>query len=176
MEPTTGPRQLIPKNPFVCPKEGITPIHSYSKDGIGTRKILFDREGSGFLGILFKKNIHAPNCFHIAKKKVTSRKSPNNPPKKKQASLNIYPVCHVSQLILFEKNIPKISPTGMCKHPSPCCSFAHHYAPATSPRKTCFFATNLGLPNPRNERHHHQKHRQSTLKKGVEACWLGKHC
>ena len=40
--------QRNPKNPFVCPKEGITPIQSYS--GIGSRKILLDREGSGFLG------------------------------------------------------------------------------------------------------------------------------
>ena len=45
---------MYPKNPFVCPKEGITvPLHSYSKDGIETRKILFNREGFGFLGVFF---------------------------------------------------------------------------------------------------------------------------
>ncbi len=41
---------IIPKNPFVCPKEGIIPKILLFSDGIGTRKILFDREGSGFLG------------------------------------------------------------------------------------------------------------------------------
>ena len=41
-----------PKDPFVCPKEGIgPPTFPFFSDGIGTRKILFDREGSdGFLG------------------------------------------------------------------------------------------------------------------------------
>ena len=39
---------LVPENPGVV--LGITTIESCSEDGIGTRKILFDREGSGFLG------------------------------------------------------------------------------------------------------------------------------
>ena len=44
---------LIPKDPIgmSCPKGiGITPIFLLFSDGIGTRNILFDREGSGFLG------------------------------------------------------------------------------------------------------------------------------
>ena len=35
----------------VCPKKGISPTILFFS-GIGTRKILFDREGSGFLGII----------------------------------------------------------------------------------------------------------------------------
>ena len=39
---------IIPKDPFVCPKKGIgPPTFLFFSDGIGTRKILFDREGSG---------------------------------------------------------------------------------------------------------------------------------
>ena len=42
---------VYPKNPFVCPKKGIgPPTFLFYSDGIGTRKILFDRDGSGFLG------------------------------------------------------------------------------------------------------------------------------
>ena len=33
----------IPKDPFVCPKEGITPIHSYSRDGIETLNPILGR-------------------------------------------------------------------------------------------------------------------------------------
>ena len=37
-----------PKDPFVCPKKRIgPPTFLFFSDGIGTRKILFDREGSG---------------------------------------------------------------------------------------------------------------------------------
>ena len=43
--------RLNPKNPFVCPKKGIgPPTFLFVSDGIGTQKILFDRDGSGFLG------------------------------------------------------------------------------------------------------------------------------
>ena len=42
---------LHPKDPFVCPKNGISPTFLFFSDGIGTQNILFDREGSGFLGI-----------------------------------------------------------------------------------------------------------------------------
>ena len=35
----------------VCPQEGTTPVHSYSKDGIGTQNFQFDQEGPGFFGI-----------------------------------------------------------------------------------------------------------------------------
>ncbi len=35
----------------VCPKKGIGPLtFLFFSDGIGARKILFDREGSGYLG------------------------------------------------------------------------------------------------------------------------------
>ena len=42
---------LFPKDPFVCPKEGIT--HSNSGDGIGTQiiKSYSNGIGIGFLGI-----------------------------------------------------------------------------------------------------------------------------
>ena len=44
----------IPKDPFVCPKNpGLGPLQSCSGEGIGTQKILFDREGSGSLGYNF---------------------------------------------------------------------------------------------------------------------------
>ena len=33
------------------PKKGITPTFLFFSDGIGTQKILFDQEGSGFLGM-----------------------------------------------------------------------------------------------------------------------------
>ena len=48
--PPFGEKGPIPKNPFVCPKKVIIPTFLFFSDGIGTRKILFDREGSGFLG------------------------------------------------------------------------------------------------------------------------------
>ena len=37
----------------VCPKKGNTPTFLFFSDGIGTQKILFDREGSGFLGYIY---------------------------------------------------------------------------------------------------------------------------
>ena len=38
---------ISPKNPFVCPKKGITPTFTFLFfwDGIGTQHILFDPEG-----------------------------------------------------------------------------------------------------------------------------------
>ena len=45
------PEIEFPKDPFVCPKEGITPIHSYDL-GMGLEpEKSYSREGSGFLGI-----------------------------------------------------------------------------------------------------------------------------
>ena len=38
----------------VCPKKENTPTFLFFSDGIGTRKILCDREGSGFLGYTHK--------------------------------------------------------------------------------------------------------------------------
>ena len=35
----------------VCPKKGITPTFLFFSDGIGAQNILFDREGSGSLGL-----------------------------------------------------------------------------------------------------------------------------
>ena len=37
----------------VCAKKGITPTFLFFSDGIGTQNILFEREGSGFLGISY---------------------------------------------------------------------------------------------------------------------------
>ena len=47
---------VLSSNPYtlriqVCPKKGIILTFLFFSDGIGTRKFLFDREGSGFLGI-----------------------------------------------------------------------------------------------------------------------------
>ena len=44
-------QSLYPKDPGVCPKKGITPIHSYScRMGLEPEKS-YSREGSGFLGL-----------------------------------------------------------------------------------------------------------------------------
>ena len=42
-------KKIFPKNPFVCPKEGITPIHSYTFRMGLELSIPIDWEGSGFL-------------------------------------------------------------------------------------------------------------------------------
>ena len=53
-----------PKNPFVCPKKGIgLPTFLFFSDGIGTRKFLFDREGSGFLGLDKLHHFRRHFCF-----------------------------------------------------------------------------------------------------------------
>ena len=44
-------RGSLPQNPFVCPKEGITPNIPTLRMGLEP-SILFDREGSGFLGYI----------------------------------------------------------------------------------------------------------------------------
>ena len=70
---------LFFKDPFVCPKnQGLGPLHSYSKDGIGTQKILFDREESGFLG-LRKKSRDKDEKLELNKNKCISRRRLNSP-------------------------------------------------------------------------------------------------
>ena len=44
----------------VCPEKQITPKIQFFSDGIGTPKILFDREGSGFLGMDVSENSGTP--------------------------------------------------------------------------------------------------------------------
>ena len=47
----------IPKNPLVCPKKGIIPIHSYAQDGIGSLIPI----RSGGVWILLSHILHLSN-------------------------------------------------------------------------------------------------------------------
>ena len=54
-----------PKDLFVSPKEGISPIQSYDL-GMGLEpSILFDREVSGFLGSIYETNLRGQVVFGI---------------------------------------------------------------------------------------------------------------
>ncbi len=80
-----------------CPKKGIgPPTFLFLSDGIGTRKILFDQEGSGFLGTIHSKIIPHPTKIGVF-----------SPCLVRSYSLHIYEPSTLERLLYQQLGTPK---------------------------------------------------------------------